>query len=278
MLKFDRYECEFTFLRDVLATNPADPAVMDTHILARQRKLILEKSGINKELNKYLNAPPISDAKGKAEIQGLVAKLEEIMGEPLSSEQKAMVAAGKLEDLMETFKDFEFRGLTVFFWNEEKERPMVGFHQVSGFLKDAAEFWWRRDNTTRKNATVLHLTDAGKVVGSISHTMTIINQEVKCDDEFLVFDKDIKRHADGAPAYLQRSLRAETAQGPRVSLAKSEVVKAGAKLKFVFKIPAGSQMTEDCLRMLLDAGETIGFGQWRNAQHGCFTYELKKVD
>lgn len=277
-LKFDLYDVTLTFLRDVLATNPADPAVLDTHILERQRKLITEESAVNKEINKYLNAPQITEVKGKAELQSLTDKLEELVGEPLSPEQTSLLLAGQLEELRETFKDFEFKGTTVFFWNKELKRPMVGDHQIYGFLKDAAVFWGRRNNFLRKNGTVVSFDKkTDRPFGSIGHTQSVINQDVKCTSQFLTFDRDLERDAHNDSQFLQRPLRAQTAQGPRVTLVKSERIKAGAKLIFQLKVPAHSQCTEDTLHMLFEAGETVGFGQWRGAAHGTFEYEMKKA-
>ena len=277
-LKFDRYNVTLTFQRDVLATNPADPAVMDTHILERQRKLIMEQSPINKEINKYLNAPQITEARGHLEIETLADKLEELMGEPLSPSQRALVAAGKLEELRETFKDFNFKGTTVFFWNKELKRPMIGDHMIYGFLKDAAVFWGRRDGVTKKSGAVLSMDAKGKVTGTIGHTQSVINQDVKCATQFITFDQELPKGPDGGPVFNQRSLRAQTAQGPRVTLAKSEYMPAGSTFSFQLKLPLGSQMSEESLCMLFDAGESIGFGQWRGAAHGIFEYKLERVE
>lgn len=275
-LRFDVYDVCLEFTRDVLATNPADPKVLDTHIQERSRKLIMEESKINKEINKFLNAPPLSDDKAKAELESLIDRLEDLAGEPLSSEQRRLILAGRLEDLKETFKDFEFKGTTVFFWDKVAKLPRIGDHMVYGFLKDAAMFWGRRANFNRKNGAVISMDAKGNVSGAIGYTQSLINQDAKCDRQFINFDRDLPRDESGMPLYNQRSLRAQTAQGPRVTLAKSEFMPAGSKLAFSLKLPLGSQLTEETLKLLLDAGESIGFGQWRGAAHGLFSYSLAK--
>ena len=48
-----KYRIELELIRDMLGTNPSDPDIQDTHIIEKERRIILEKSKINKEINKY---------------------------------------------------------------------------------------------------------------------------------------------------------------------------------------------------------------------------------
>lgn len=265
---FDRYGVTLTLERDMLGTNPCDPNVLDNHIIGKERKLILEKSEINKEVNKYLNALQISDDKAAAEKEALIDKLESLTGISLTPEERSQAMAGKLESLKETFEGLETTGVTVFLWSKELNKPMIGDHMIYGFLKAAADAIAKTRQNKKK----------GAVLDSSSYTASIINQHVRCGKQFIVFDSDVKRKDDGVPEFLQRSLRAMTAKGPRISLAKSEVVPAGAKLEFELKVLSGSTMTEDVLRLLFSYGELSGLGQWRNAGYGQFTFELKKID
>lgn len=78
---------------------------------------------------------------------------------------------------------------------------------------------------------------------------------------------------------LTRPLRAMTAQGPRVSLAASEVVHPPAGLVCeIHVLPTTPQghaiVTEPILRELLDYGQYHGLGQWANGGYGTFEYEL----
>lgn len=99
----------------------------------------------------------------------------------------------------------------------------------------------------------------------------------------------------------------QTAQGERVSIARSEQIEAGAMLRLAIKI----RMTPDALNKvkakkaekaegeepkkekkenpfskinpnvvvaLLNEGETCGIGQWRNSGHGQFTWKLTGGD
>lgn len=261
-----KLEVELTLTRDMLGTNPLDPNIHDTHIIERQRKLISENSSINKDINKYLGALQISEDKKSGELESLVQKLEEMLGYPLDENQKALLMAGRLEDLKETFKELDMRGVTVFFYDYEKNLPMIGDHMIYGYMKAASSAIAR--TLPKKNATILQ---------SMAYTNEIINTHVRCTEQFICFDKDIKRTKEGRPAYLQRSLRAQTAQGDRITLAKSEVVPAGAKLKFTLNVLEGSPLEVSHIKRIFDHGCFFGLGQWRNSGHGMFSYTLKEV-
>lgn len=260
------YQIDLTLTRDMLGTNPCDPNVHDVHILDRQRKIIQEQSKINKTVNKYLDQLDISKDKGEEESTKILDKLEALIGTPLSEQDRELAMKGELAILRETFKELDIKGITVFFWDKEKNLPCIGDHMIYGFLKASAEAIGR--TLPKKNATILN---------SISYTQSIINQHVRCTAKFITFDKDIRRNSDGSASYLQRSLRAMTAQGPRISLAKSEVVEAGAKLSLTLKVFEGSPLTQEALETLFSYSEFVGLGQWRSAGNGTFTATITKL-
>lgn len=76
--------------------------------------------------------------------------------------------------------------------------------------------------------------------------------------------------------YCERPLRAQTAQGPRTSLARSEELPEGTWFECEIDVFDGP-ISEPLLRDLLSYGERRGFGQWRNGGHGRFKFELKAV-
>lgn len=69
----------------------------------------------------------------------------------------------------------------------------------------------------------------------------------------------------------QRPLRAQTAQGERVSLANSETIPAGSAIEFEVKMLLESH--EKAVREWLDYGALRGMGQWRNSGKGRFAWE-----
>ena len=85
-----------------------------------------------------------------------------------------------------------------------------------------------------------------------------------------------------------RPLRAETAKGPRVALARSEVLPPGTELTFkmiiVGKVPKlwrettkKTPLHEELLHEWLSYGRRHGLGSWRNAGWGQFTYEMERL-
>ena len=263
---FDRYKVRLTLMREMLGTNPIDPHVHDTHILDRQRKLIAQNKDVNKEVNKYLGQLEISEEKGEEEKNRILDKLQELIGAEFTEEERVAAIRGELESLKETFKELDIKGITVFFWDKKKNLPCIGDHMIYGFMKAAAEAIGRITQKSR-----------GQVFGSVSYTNSLINQHVRCREQFITFDKDLIRNEDGTPLYKQRSLRAMTAKGPRISLAKSEQIEAGANLEFVLNVMQGSPIDEKVIRKLFSYGEMSGLGQWRNAGNGMFSAEITKL-
>lgn len=74
---------------------------------------------------------------------------------------------------------------------------------------------------------------------------------------------------------LERPLRAQTAQGERVALARSEMIPDGTSIAFDVLILG--QVKEGLLCEWLEYGALRGLGQWRNGSYGRFAYELSKA-
>lgn len=70
-----------------------------------------------------------------------------------------------------------------------------------------------------------------------------------------------------------RPLRGETMQGPRIFIATSDAVRAGAEIAFTLHIIPNPEVTPDVLETLLrELGSVRGLGQWRTGGWG--TYEV----
>ncbi len=275
-MKVTKYGIKLVLKRDMLGTNPCNPKVLDEHVIQKQRKIVLEKNKTNVELSKYLDQLAISKERGEEEVSRLFDKLEALLGVELTKEDREKAMAGDIEALFETCAEVELRGVTVFLHDKKTGRPCIGDHMIYGFMKAASEALIRADDKTGESR--------GVVLKSIAYTKSIINQFVRCEEQFIVFDRDVRRGKDGAPSYLQRSLRAMTAQGPRISLAKSEVIEAGASLSFTLKVLGPSDgevhskyLSESAIREIFSYGELTGLGQWRNAGNGMFIAEIIKL-
>lgn len=69
---------------------------------------------------------------------------------------------------------------------------------------------------------------------------------------------------------LERPLRAQTAQGPRVALVRSDYIAAGTEISYKLEILNAGGITEACLRDVLSYGSRMGLGQWRSGGFGQF--------
>ena len=69
----------------------------------------------------------------------------------------------------------------------------------------------------------------------------------------------------------QRPLRAQTAQGERISLAISETIPAGSYVEFEIEYFIDSDL--ELIRDWLDYGRLNGLGQWHNSGKGIFSWE-----
>lgn len=87
-----------------------------------------------------------------------------------------------------------------------------------------------------------------------------------------VYEKGTKIEPDGV---FERPLRAQTMQGPRVTLARSDYISAGTQFEFEIKLyPPHKAINEELIKTLLDYGQYMGFGQFRNGSFGRFSYEI----
>lgn len=141
------------------------------------------------------------------------------------------------------------RGMTVFPRNEEG-KPIFWDYQIKGFCKDACGM-------------------LRKVSGTHSSKLKAYKKEI--DGLIFVRERKIPICYSGEMQTLQRPLRAQTAQGERVSLANSEMIAVGATLEFTIVCIKDDLMAS--VEEWLEYGALRGLGQWRNAGFGRFSWE-----
>lgn len=163
------------------------------------------------------------------------------------------------EDVVNIVENDE-KGVTGFYRDETSGNLIIKAYQIKGFLKEAAK--------------------------AMKDQLGIASTTSKIDNYVFLRERSIPIcREDGTPiskpdGYLERPLRGETAQGPRVSLAKSEYVNKGWTLEFTIKVLDNKKtaksiaMSVDVVKDLLDYGELKGMLQWRNAGYGSFSYEI----
>jgi hypothetical protein len=150
------------------------------------------------------------------------------------------------------------KGMTIF--PRDKDGNIVLWdYQIRGFFKAAAQSIHRSKDK-----------DLGPKTLQMKAFKKIIDQNI-----FVFGDKlggrQITIDINGEVGELQRSLRANTPQGDIVSIAHSEMINEGSTAEFTIKM-LGNEY-EDAVKEWLDYGVYNGFGQWRNASYGRFTWE-----
>lgn len=152
------------------------------------------------------------------------------------------------------------KGMTVFPRNENGE-PVLYDYQIKGFFKDSCGMLARvggKTETGKKRA----VNESGK----LSAYKKVIDG--------LIFPQPrmIPIKVNGKISDCQRPLRAQTAQGERVSLANSEEIPAGSTCEF--EILLMDESLENAVLEWLDYGVLRGIGQWRNSGKGRFTFDI----
>lgn len=148
--------------------------------------------------------------------------------------------------------------VTGFYRDHETGNIILKAYQIKGFFKEAAK--------------------------SLKDSIGIASTTSKIDNYVFITEANIPITRCGevisAPdSYLERPLRGETAQGPRVSLAKSEMIDEGWEVEFTVKVLFNNKTAKSValdmsvLEQLLEYGQFKGLLQWRNGGYGSFTFE-----
>lgn len=152
------------------------------------------------------------------------------------------------------------KGMTVF-PRDPDGRPIFYDYQIKGFFKDSCGMLSRiggKTETGKKKA----VNESGRIT---AYKKTI-------DGLIFVEPRMIPIVFDGEIGDCQRPLRAQTAQGERISLANSEEIPAGAICEF--SVTLLDESHEKAVLEWLDYGSMRGIGQWRNSGKGRFDYEI----
>ena len=152
----------------------------------------------------------------------------------------------------------ELRKHTTVFHRAKGGKPMLYDYQIKGFFKDACGALSRSKDTEK-----------GKPAygsGALKAYKKVV------DGLIFVAPREIPLILpEGASiGYCVRPLRAQTAQGERVALARSETVPAGTKL--FFDVVLLDANLGGLVQEWLDYGKYRGLGQWRSSGKGAFSY------
>ncbi len=162
--------------------------------------------------------------------------------------------------------------------NKDVENVIDAEDKVTGFYRDAVN-----GNIILKGYQIKgFLKEAAKALkdqlGLASCVSKIDNFVFIAEDCIPIMrDGEIVQNPDG---YLERPLRGDTPQGPRVSLAKSEQVTGDWYVDITVKVIENKKtaksisMSMDVVEELLEYGQFKGLLQWRNAGYGSFRVEV----
>ena len=184
-------------------------------------------------------------------ILGTVPKDPEIYAAYIAT--RAALDDEKIAEELETVEKTEEKGWTGFHLVDDQ--PVLYDYVIKGFLKDACGMLRRAKGTRSQRITAYK-----KVI----------------DGLVFVKPRRIPLNLNGGKmGTLERPLRAQTAQGERVALARSDTCPIGTTIEFTLLIVG--KVTQPLLEEWFDYGQLRGLGQWRNASWGTFEYKLEKV-
>jgi hypothetical protein len=294
---FDYYRVSFLLIRPMLGT-ATDVPIYAKHIIVKSQKLIKEANAtatkMSKALQKY-KGDEFSDEKGVKELQALIRHLQMMTSNPEPSKLPEDVPSilelwetlsKELRDKLEDGPDAS----GTMFLKDKEGKPIISTHMVLGNLKDNAR---NLVNNSEKGSFVL---ETKVSIGEV------FNSDVKPVDEFMWPSIDVVRHAKtgdvgyfdeivqggrlenndpsqlGVPRLFERPLRAMTATGPKVAIARSEMIPPGAVFSCILRIRQNSPITEAALHKLFAMGRNNGFGQWRGSGNmGAYKYKLEPL-
>ena len=166
---------------------------------------------------------------------------------------KAALNDEELAEELATVERIEEKGWTGF--HKLNGLPVIYNYAIKGFFKDACSMLTRTKDS-----------ESGKVRAFKKIIDGLVFIEPR--QIYLVLPDNAKI------GVLERHLRAQTAQGERITLARSDTCPTGTTMEFTIKILG--QVSEKLLREWLDYGGFRGLGQWRNADYGKFEYTIAK--
>lgn len=169
-----------------------------------------------------------------------------------------------LTEEVQTIEEVEARGHTGF--HKDSEGAFVYDYWIKGFLCEAAR-------TIREIGELKQLQDKFKrYVFVRPRRIRLPENKIEGVD---FSDKTMLQITDKG-VVCERPLRAQTAQGPRVTVVRSDVILSGAEIKFRLDVLPGGKISKKVIETVLEYGQYIGLGQWRTASHGRF--EVVKLD
>lgn len=194
---------------------------------------------------------------GISPILGSVSLDKEVFTNYLATKGKTAEEKASAKEDAENVIDNPDEKVTGFYRDADGNVILKGY-QIKGFFKEAAK--------------------------ALKDQLGLTAYVSKIDNLVFIEEANIPlmragKQIENQDSFLERPLRGETAQGPRVSLAKSEMVNEGWYLDITVKVIENKktaksvEMSMDIIEQLLEYGQLKGLLQWRNGGYGSFTVE-----
>ena len=176
---------------------------------------------------------------------------------PTAASREEEISAYGVEPVIE-------KGMTLFM--KDDNGPFVWNYIIRGFLKSAAGFC--KNATGSKTSRAKLTAHKKKIDGGV-----FIPQSQR---RLYWMNPDGTHVTQEQMGTCQRPLRADTAQGPRVSLASSETIPAGSCLEF--RLYVLDESLNDLVEEWFRYGCLNGLCQWRNSGKGAFILDEFTVE
>jgi hypothetical protein len=115
------------------------------------------------------------------------------------------------------------------------------------------------------------------IKGFLKHAGNVLKEQLKIkalrsklDDFCFVYPRRIYLGQKDPDGIIERPLRAMTAQGPRVTLVRSDFIMAGKRIEFEIGLLSHKEIKWQVIEELFAYGEVSGLGQFRNGGYGRF--------
>lgn len=184
------------------------------------------------------------------ELLGSTSANPDLVREFIASKRPEGLDENEIESLPPIAEELQ-KGTTVF--PRDGEKPIMWDYQVKGFFKDACSML-KRVPDTHSSKQKAHKKLIDGLIFILPRKIPLLLPEWQ------------------ELGICERPLRGQTAQGERISLARSETAPVGTKIIFEIKMLAPD--LDALLEEWLDYGALRGLGQWRNSGKGRFSYQI----
>ena len=194
---------------------------------------------------------------GRTGVSADVAMWSKVGYEKIRSEIENLKKDPEYQKRIEEIGD---KALTVFY-RDAGGKPSISDVQIRGFMKAAFAFVGKEHKLLTKKAS-------GEAYSSDEYYKKWIGERIMFPKQYIP--------VDGAIDILERPLQCQTMQGPRVSIASSERIKAPVSIEF--NLVTTDEVEEKTLELIFERGMFKGISQWANAQYGTFTYKIHPLE